>query len=102
MTISKRSFADKEVVDLIGELDINSALDFQHYVLQELEMIENPKYIELNFADVPYVDSSGLSALLTVWKEAEDKGVSLPLSNVSVDVVKLFEIVGMDELTILD
>ena len=99
MVIKKNQLKDKTIIDLVGEFDDDSTAEFQDVLLSELE---NSKHIELNFAGVELITSLGLSALLSVFIAATNRGAELPLSNVSTFVMNTLEMFGFtEEFTII-
>ncbi len=59
---------------------------------------EGDKNVILNLAEVKYVDSSGLSAILVANRLCEGSEGRLILSNVSDHVMKLFKISQLDSV----
>ena len=59
---------------------------------------EGEKNVILNLADVKYVDSSGLSAILVANRLCQGAEGRLVLSNVSDHVMKLFKISQLDSI----
>ncbi len=54
--------------------------------------------IVLDLANVAYVDSTGLGALLGTWTAAQRKGCELEIANLSPRVEKLVEITKLDSV----
>lgn len=52
--------------------------------------------IHIDFADVAFIDSSGIRALLILQKQADEKGISLVVFNCSKTIREIFEIGGFD------
>ena len=55
----------------------------------------------INFRDTELVNSIGVSILLGVIDEAERCGARVAFSNVSVNTLKLFELLGLTRLVLL-
>ena len=59
---------------------------------------EQVKEIHVNFAEVTFLDSSAIRALLMLQRAAEGEGKSLVLLNCNVFIRETFEIGGFDKL----
>lgn len=82
------------VVDVTGDIDLHSSLDFQQGLLTVLD--EKPKRIVVNLKDVPYMDSSGVASLVKLLSRARKAGASLALANMNERVRSIFEITRLD------
>lgn len=80
------------VVRAAGDLDIAAAEDFIEVVRVSLGRCPS---VEIDLADITFLDSSGLGALVRLHKEAEAQGVSLHLSNVSAAADRLLRLTGL-------
>jgi anti-anti-sigma factor len=58
----------------------------------------NVREIHIDFANVAFMDSSGIRALLVLQKQAEEKGISLVVLNCSKAILEVFEIGGFDQM----
>lgn len=61
-------------------------------------VIPDKKTIILDFANVNYVDSSGLGALVSLWVSAKRAGCELRPVNVTPAVRELFRLTNLDKL----
>ena len=61
------------------------------------KIIEDKKYIELNFVNSNYVDSSGISFLINLFKKLKKIGGNLRVSNVNKDIIEIFKITQVYE-----
>jgi anti-anti-sigma factor len=91
MTISKSKDNDTLVISLDGRLDTTTAPQLQAELIPEFD---NAKEILLDFASVAYVSSAGLRVLLMGEKTAKAKSASMKLSNVSEEIMEVFEMTG--------
>jgi len=57
---------------------------------------EGVRHIAINLAELEFVDSTGLSALIAVHKRADALGGELVLLSPSRDIRRLFELTGID------
>ena len=92
MTIKliKKSDSKAELL-LDGRLDTSTAPAAQDAFLKVANEYAS---LELNFADLAYVSSAGLRALLMLQKQVNKTGGSLLLTNVKPSVKEVFEITG--------
>lgn len=82
------------VVRLGGEIDLAVADDLATVVLDCLDRADD---VQLDFADVTFIDSSGLGALVRVRNEATRQGKTLSLVDVGRATQRLLEITGLQE-----
>jgi anti-sigma B factor antagonist len=74
----ERSIDSVVVLDLAGRLALGDGEDLLQRAIQTL-LARGQKQIVLNVADVSYVDSSGLGALLAVFLDARRQGGAIKL-----------------------
>ena len=98
MTINKTKDGDILVIALEGRLDTTTAAQLQDALIPEFDA---NKTIRLDFKGMEYVSSAGLRVVLQGEKTAKAKGGSMILTNVSADILEVFEMTGFtDFLTI--
>ncbi len=96
MTFSVNYNEDENlIVELRGDLDINVVDDFKDDILNK---IDGSKDIILDLKELDYIDSTGLGVIMTVYKEALDKGRNLRVKNAKRNIYKLFKITELDEI----
>lgn len=81
-------------VTVSGRIDTSTAPDFEQGVKPYLEGVTE---LILDFAEVNYVSSAGLRALLSMHKIMMKQG-SMKLINVNEEVCDVFEVTGFDEI----
>ena len=81
-------------VTVSGRIDTSTAPEFEQGVKPYLDGV---KELTLDFADVNYVSSAGLRALLSMHKIMMKQG-SMKLINVNEEVCDVFEVTGFDEI----
>lgn len=79
---------------LAGELDTSNVGQL-YEELAELSR-EGVRHIAINVADLEFIDSTGLSAIIAAHKRAEASGGELILFSPSHDMRRLFEVTGID------
>ena len=90
------------VVQISGDLDLESAPIFRDKidnVLTEYEMINK---LVLNLAEVNFVDSSGLGAILGRYKKMRSRGGFMYLTEAKPSVSKVFELSGLFKIIPLE
>ena len=84
------------VLSVRGKIDLVSVPQLE----EELRKAEasDAKLVVLDLADVEFMDSSGLHALLRAWQRFEQNRDPLALSRVSPQVRRLLELTGTDRI----
>jgi anti-sigma B factor antagonist len=80
-------------VRLAGEFDINAVDEFRA-VVEERETAW--RRAEIDLADVVFMDSSGLGALVALDTHARERGHELTLVRPSLPVSRLLQLTGLD------
>jgi anti-anti-sigma factor len=87
----------REPVRLRGEFDIATAADLRHALTDDTDA----PVVVADFADVTFVDSSALRALLEVRQQLAADGRTLELINLSDQVAALLRITDTDQLFVI-
>lgn len=84
-------------IKLPRQLTVLEGVDFKQS-FQELCQ-SNPHLVqaELDFADTQFIDSSGIGAMVNVWKVAKQHNLAFSLHNVSRPVMMSLSLAGLDE-----
>ncbi len=83
------------VVNIRGELDLNTAPSFRSIVEQQLDANPGVKDILLMMCDVTFIDSSGLGAILGRYKRLRPHGGSVIAVAPSPQARKVLELSGL-------
>jgi len=59
---------------------------------------EGQKNFVFNFSQCEFIDSTGLGALVAVYKKCADKGGSITLKSLKPEVEKLFKLTRLDKV----
>ena len=86
------------VVRLKGEFDLHTADYFKAKLKDKLNKSINN--LILNLDSIKFIDSSGLGAILSKYKEINKQGGDLVITNVTPQVERIFELSGI--LNIID
>lgn len=92
LTIDESS--EQRVLVLIGEVDSHTTQTLEAAV----DALGREADIAIDFADVTFMDSSGLRTLIRVHQECEEAGTKVVVRSPSEPVKKLLNIAGMDGL----
>jgi anti-sigma B factor antagonist len=94
--VTASHIAEQAVVVLSGELDLATAPQLRARLAA---MIENgEKQIVLDLTGLEFIDSTGLSVLVMVFKRTQAAGGSMVIRNPSSGVTRIFEITGLSSL----
>jgi anti-anti-sigma factor len=80
----------------MGEIDIGTADQVADAVSAALSA--GQKRVLLDFAQVTFIDSSGLAALVKAHREADAGGATLALVQPTPQTLKLIQVLGLDQL----
>ncbi len=84
------------IVRLAGELDLDTAVDLRKALT---ELIDDRRFwLVLDFTGVTFCDSTGLGALVTVFKRVRERGGYLRLAGVRPAVLRVFQLASMDRV----
>lgn len=83
-----------QIIEPKGILDGTKTANFEQQVEKSIEI--GVHTILIDFSDVTFMDSSGLGALVKVFKTLEAADVSLYLCSINEQIRMLFELTSMD------
>ncbi len=82
------------IIRLSGEYDISNA---DTHLLSELEVARTATHVVLDFSDVSYIDSSGITQLVRMHKQRDANGLAAAhLAALQPNVRYIFELVSLD------
>jgi anti-sigma B factor antagonist len=94
LTVSRRDGV--AVVHVDGQLVIGNRNELKELLAQGLA--GGDRRFVLDFTHTPYIDSSGLGALVTMARKARDEGGEIRLAGLNEDLRTLFELTKLDTL----
>ncbi len=101
MEIKEQKQGEIVILDLIGQIDVNSSQEFQEKFTEIVSRKE--KFVILECSNLSYVSSSGLRVFLMFLKHMNQIGGKLVLSTMPEVMFEVFEISGFDSIfTITD
>lgn len=83
-------------VFLSGDLDINTVDEFRKEVLEKYDDKDSDIFFDLS--DLEYIDSTGLGAIIAVYKKVKEKGRNLTIVRAKKNIKKLFFITELDKI----
>ena len=98
LEINETRDGGKLKVDLVGRLDAKSSTEFENRFAEEMNDVTE---LVLDMAEVDFVSSAGLRALLYLHNLMDEKDATMVLQNVDADILEVFSVTGfLDVLTI--
>lgn len=88
--------SDIWLIGISGRLDQSQTTDLEDS-LQNL-LIESHIQLLMDLSEVTYVNSGGLRCLVTIWRQARDRGGNVVLCNLSERISQVFIVVGFDKV----
>lgn len=82
-------------IDLKGDLDIEGTEIINDELIPKMLTY---KKVDIDFKNVPFVDSSGMGLLITLVQTLGNNGISVYISNIQKDVYEIFEILQIPEI----
>ena len=97
MTLEIKRSAEETVIEIVGRLDTITSPTLDKTINEDLADVKN---IVINAKELEYISSAGLRVLLKAQKRMQKIG-TMKLTNVSEEVMEVFEMTGFaDILTI--
>ena len=94
LKVDLRQEGDKLFVDLQGDLDINSNKEFK----DKVNSVKGVKNITVNCENLSYIDSTGLGAFISIYKNIKEKGEKLVITGLKPHIKKIFLITDLDKV----
>jgi len=81
-----------------GRIDTSTSTDAERILIPAIEGIDD---LVLDFADIEYISSAGLRVLLSAQKVMSKKG-GMKITNVSADIMEIFEVTGFSDILTIE
>ena len=88
-------------VYLEGEIDHHSAKGIREEIDVAVEF-NMPSLLIMDFAEVTFMDSSGIGLVMGRFKNLQKSGAKLNLSNLPSNIYKVMKLAGIDRLASLE
>lgn len=95
MKIRKHKSGDSLLIEVSGELDSVTAIDFEKNIL---DAIESNSDIVFDMTGLTYISSAGLRVLLVTQKTLKNNGRHMYLNHVCSDVLDTLKVTGFTRL----
>jgi anti-sigma B factor antagonist len=95
MKTATREQAGTTIVDVTGDIDMNSSPGLRKILLESLK--KTPRLV-VNMREVRYVDSSGIASLVEVLKEARNSEKRLVLFGLNAAVREVLELTRLSKI----
>ena len=89
MKISVRSVGTAKVVEVEGEVDLDTSRDLRRTLFETLPTVRK---VALNLGAIRYIDSSGIATLIEVLKHAQKLKMQFVLFGLSPAVQEVFRL----------
>jgi anti-sigma B factor antagonist len=83
------------VIVCVGEIDMDDTERINNAVTDGL--VGQPSALQIDLADVTFVDSTGLATLIKARRTCEERGVGFALSRPSAPVSRILELTRLTE-----
>lgn len=94
MPIEVQQFAEGAVIKLSGRLDMNTSPDLRKVALRLYNKNES-KTLTIDFANVSYLDTSGLATLVEILVTAKEQSAQLTLRGLNENFRYLIDVNGL-------
>lgn len=99
MKVTKIVNDDNITLQVAERVDTTTAPQLQY----EIDKVtDETNKLVLDFKDLIYVSSAGLRVLLSAHKTMLKKGGSLVITNVSEDILEIFEVTGFSDILTIE
>ena len=95
LTIATNPTPDRYGISVTGEVDISNAAKLRDAL--DLALAQPPAEVELDLAQVPYIDSTGIGVLVGAAHHAEEHDKTLRVVNAQPGVMRVATLLGVDK-----
>lgn len=92
------SFQETVIVQVPARLSVLEAVGFKQTCQHLTQENIPPKHIIIDFHQTTFMDSSGLGALVSNWKNAQKNGITITLRSVTPQVMAVLNLTGLDKV----
>lgn len=87
---------DNFIIDIPKDFVVDEVAALRTKINKLIE--EGQKNFTFNFSQCDFIDSTGLGALVSIYKKCDEKGGSVNLKSLKPDVEKLFKLTRLDKV----
>ena len=89
--------SSRATVVVSGEVDVSNA-DSLRSAIDEVLAADGVQAVDVDMADAPYIDSTGIGVLVGSAHKAHDAGVAFAVVDAQDNVVRILGMLGVDEV----
>lgn len=86
---------EKATVLCKGDMDIEMTEIIEEQLIPALQKY---KQVEMNCADVPFVDSTGIGLLINLVQQLKEQGISVIITQLREEVYQVFDLLQIPEI----
>ena len=95
LEISSEITDAKAIIRIEGEVDVSNAAELRDAL--DTALADGAKEVEADFAEVAYIDSTGIGVLVGVAHRAQESDSVLVVANPQKNVERVFTLLGVDK-----
>ena len=95
LEISSEITDTKTIIRIEGEVDVSNASELRDAL--DTALAYGAKEVEADFAEVAYIDSTGIGVLVGAAHRAQESGSVLVVANPQKNVDRVFTLLGVDK-----
>lgn len=95
LEISSEITDTKTIIRIEGEVDVSNASELRDAL--DTALADGVKEVEADFAEVAYIDSTGIGVLVGAAHRAQESGSVLIVANPQKNVERVFTLLGVDK-----
>ena len=95
LEISSEITDEKAIIRIEGEVDVSNASELRDAL--DTALADGSKEVEADFAEVAYIDSTGIGVLVGAAHRAQESGSVLVVANPQKNVERVFTLLGVDK-----
>ncbi len=95
LEISSEITDAKVIIHIEGEVDVSNASELRDAL--DTALADGVKEVEADFAEVAYIDSTGIGVLVGAAHRAQESGSVLVVANPQKNVERVFTLLGVDK-----
>ncbi len=95
LEISSEITDAKAIIRIEGEVDVSNASELRDAL--DTALADGAKEVEADFAEVAYIDSTGIGVLVGAAHRAQESGSVFVVANPQKNVERVFTLLGVDK-----
>lgn len=95
LEISSEITDEKAIIRIEGEVDVSNASELRDAL--DTALADGAKEVEADFAEVAYIDSTGIGVLVGAAHRAQESGSVFVVANPQKNVERVFTLLGVDK-----